>query len=90
MKRQYQDQELTKLRKETYPDRRQYTISSDHKTALFYFDSFDLGTTEEVFNNDGTVKATAGEHDSYYNVLEHLKMFKADGRIELSVSWLKS
>ena len=82
MKRQYQDQELTKLRKETYPDRRQYTISSDHKTALFYFDSFDLGTTEEVFNDNGTVKATAGEHDSFYNVLEHLKMFKADGRIE--------
>ena len=82
IKRQYQDQELTNLRKETFLNDKKYTVSSDHKTALFYFDSFDLGTSEEVFNLDGSVKLTAGEHDSFYNVLEHLQMFKVDGRIK--------
>ena len=82
IKRQYQDGELTKLRRETFQTSRKYTVSSDHKTVLFYFDSFDLGTNDQVFNEDGTVKATAGEHDSYYNVLEHLQLFKADNRVE--------
>lgn len=82
IKRQYQDNELTRRRKATFPNSRPYTVSSDHKTVLFYFDSFDLGTTDEVFNMDGTVKPTAGEHDSFYNVLQHFQMFKADGRVE--------
>ena len=79
IKRQYQDQELTKLRKKSFPENRYYTISSDLKTALFYFDSFDLGTSEQVFNTNGTVKTTAGQYDSFYNVLQHLQLFKREG-----------
>ena len=82
IKRQYQDNELTSRRRDTFRSDRPYTISSDHKTALFYFDSFDLGTTDEVFNVDGTVKPTACEHDSFYNVLQHLQIFKNDNRVE--------
>lgn len=82
IKRQYQDQELSEARKRYFTDDRPYTISSDHKTALFHFDTFDLGTAEEVLNDDGSIKITACEHDSYYNVLQHLQKFKEDGRIE--------
>ena len=82
IKRQYQNKELSRIRKETFMTSNQYTVSTDHKTVLYYFDSFDLGTKDDVFNPDGTVRVTAYEHDSYYNLLQHLQQFEKDSRIE--------
>ena len=82
IKRQYQNEELTKLRKETMGADRTWTISSDRKTVLFHFDSFDLGTTDQVFNEDGSVKTSAWKYDSFYNVLGYLKTFEAEGNVK--------
>ena len=82
IKRQYQDEELTNMRKASFGEGIDYKYSSDHKTVLFYFDGFELGTPEEVFNTDGSLKEDAYKHDSYYNVLQRLQHFKADGRVE--------
>lgn len=56
--------------------------SKDEKTAMFSFDSFSFGTSEEVFNEDGTIKSTAGEHDTYFLLLDVLKEIKAKGSVE--------
>ena len=78
IKRQYLNQKLSEERKK-YIGSQVHTVTSDHQTGYFYFDSFDLGTTADVFNADGSIKDTAWMYDSYYNVLQNLKEFKEEG-----------
>ena len=78
IKRQYQDNKLTAIKNEKFPPSIPYLISNDRKTALFYFDAFNLGTTEQVMNSDGSIKADAYKYDSFYNVLYYLNLFKQD------------
>ena len=59
-----------------------YLLSSDGKTALFSFDSFVFGTSDQVFNEDGSIKETAGEYDTYFLILDLLSKLKASGTVE--------
>ena len=56
--------------------------SMDRKTALFGFDSFSFGTSEEVFNPDGTIKDTAKDHDTFFKVLDVFQTLKRQGTVE--------
>ena len=57
-------------------------ISSDGKTALYVFDSFIYGATEDVFNKDGSIKSTAKEYDSYFNLLDLFTQLQKTGTVE--------
>ena len=67
------EKRLMTLRKEKYqgnntsvePLEGDIVYSADGKTAMFYFDSFKYGTTDEVFNNNGSVKNTAYKYDTF-------------------------
>ena len=56
--------------------------SQDRKTALFSFDSFMFGTSKQVFNEDGSIKADAGEYDTYFLILNLLQELKSQGTVE--------
>lgn len=59
------------------------TVTSESgKTAMFYFDSFVFGTKDEVFKEDGSIKATAKEHDTYFNFLNRLRQYSNSMGIE--------
>ena len=77
---------LTRIRKEitstAYQNAEVPLISDDQKTAMIFFNEFKYGSTSEVFNDDGTVKETAGLYDSFYYFLGQLKSLKALGTIE--------
>ena len=57
-------------------------ISSDGKTALYLFDSFIYGTTEQVFNKDGSIKTTAKNYDSFFNILDLFQSLKKNSQVE--------
>ena len=57
-------------------------ISSDGKTALYLFDSFIFGTTDQVFNRDGSIKSEAKVYDSFFNLLDLFKTLKTQGTVE--------
>ena len=57
-------------------------ISSDGKTALYLFDSFIYGTTDQVFNKDGSIKDTAKEYDSFFDLLALFKDLKKNTNVE--------
>ena len=57
-------------------------ISSDGKTAIYLFDSFIYGTTDQIFNNDGSIKDSAKVYDSFFNLLDLFKSLKNDGQVE--------
>lgn len=56
--------------------------SNDRKTALFAFDSFAFGTSDEVFNSDDTIKETAKDHDTFFKVLDVFQKLKLEGTVE--------
>ena len=55
---------------------------SNVKTVMFSIDSFDIGSSNEIFNSDGSIKADAYNHDTFYFVLENLKTIKQYGGVE--------
>lgn len=77
---------LTKLRKgsttKAYNAGTAPMLSSDGKTALYLFDSFIYGTTEQVFNKDGSIKSTAKNYDSFFNLIDLFKSLKNNGKVE--------
>ena len=68
------EKRLKVLRKEKYqgtnsafePVEGTILYSSDQKTAMFYFDSFKYGEYNEVFDDRGQVKNTAGRYDTFF------------------------
>ena len=56
--------------------------SSDGKSAMFAFDSFVFGTSEDVFNPDGTIKETAKSSDTFIKILHILTTIKNKGGVE--------
>ena len=56
--------------------------SQDGKTALFSFDSFKFGSSEEVFNDDQSIKETAGEHDTFFLLVNKFNEIKSRGNVE--------
>lgn len=51
-------------------------FSTSGKTAYFYFDQFKFGSSDQVFNKDGTVKDDAYMYDTYFNLLERFKFYE--------------
>ena len=49
-----------------------FIISDDNKTAMFMFDRFYFGTSEQVFNPDGTIKDDAGDYDHFIQITNAL------------------
>ena len=79
--------ELKEERGSAYTSMRDIThhdvvMSSDQKTALFSFDSFSFGTSEQVFNSDGTIKGSAMDYDTYFKMINVLQYIKANGNVE--------
>ena len=56
--------------------------SQDGKTALFSFDAFHFGASNDVFNNDGSIKETAKDYDTYFKIIDVLETIKAKGGVE--------
>lgn len=56
--------------------------SSDDKTALFSFDSFTFGTSSQVFNDDGSIKPEAKDHDTYFKLIDVFQTIKSRGTVE--------
>ena len=77
---------LTRTRKgsapKSYSSGDSPVISTDGKTALYLFDSFIFGSTEEVFNKDGTIKPTAKKYDSFFNILALFQDLQKTGTVE--------
>ena len=65
-----------------YRNERAYMISDDGKTGMFLFDEFKFGTTDEVFNKDGTIKYGARYSDSFYSLLAFFKELKNLGTVK--------
>ena len=56
--------------------------SQDGKTAMFSFDSFVFGTTEQVFNEDESIKQDARYYDTFINLIAVLQSIKNKGGVE--------
>ena len=56
-----------------YAQNNEPVFSSDGETAMFLFDSFIFGTSEQVFNADGSIKEGAEMYDSFISIS---KMFQ--------------
>ena len=69
----------TSMRDITFND---VVMSSDQKTALFSFDSFIFGTSEQVFDSDGNVRGRAIDYDTYFKMIKVLQYIKANGNVK--------
>ena len=56
--------------------------SADGKTALFSFDSFAFGSSEQVFNDDKSIKDTAKDYDTFFKLIDAFNRIKAKGGVE--------
>ena len=56
--------------------------SQDGKTAMFAFDSFTFGSSEEVFNEDGSIKSTAKNHDTFFKLVDAFTQMKEKGTVK--------
>ena len=71
--RSYLNYQLTNTRQAVYSRKgltpgSDIVYSSDGKTAMFMFDGFIFGTSEEVFNTDDSIKDTAYLTDTLHNL----------------------
>ena len=78
--------QLNRIRKDStsnaYQNASEALVSDDGKTAMFLFNEFFYGSSAEVFNDDGTIKETARNFDSYFNMLGFFKDLQALGTVE--------
>ena len=56
--------------------------SQDGKTAVVAFDSFEFGSSEEVFNEDNSIKETAKEHDTFFRLISAFNEIKNKGTVQ--------
>ena len=56
--------------------------SNDGKTAYIAFDNFIYGEPDQVFNEDGSIKPTAGKYDSFFRLISGFKTIKERGGVE--------
>ena len=56
--------------------------SEDEKTAFFTLNGFAYGSSEQVFNSDGSIKDTAGDYDSFFYMSSTFKTIKNKGGVE--------
>ena len=86
-KRHQTGEALNELRSQYYSSlgktaEKDIIYSEDGKTALFSFDSFAFGTTEQVFNEDESIKETAKDYDTFFKLIDAFKTIKAKGTVE--------
>ena len=79
--------ELGGYRRESYlamnaEAKKDVCYSSDGKTALFSFDSFEYGTSEQVFNDDDSIKESAKDHDTFFKLVDAFRQIKSRGGVE--------
>ena len=77
--------ELQQRRERVYGNKeatKDIIYSQDGKTAMIAFDSFSFGSSDNVFNPDGTIKNTAGDYDTYFKILNVLKTLKSTNTVE--------
>ena len=83
------DKKLLKMREDYYTQKLgaaesefgDVLYSNDGKTAMFHFESFAFGTTEQVFNQDGSISANAYKYDSFYNMINKFTTIKNRGGV---------
>ena len=78
---------LTSKRKRVYNSKyltvgEDIIYSSDGKTAMFMFDEFLYGTSEQVFNDDGTIREGAYNYDTYIRLVSVFNTLKEKGGVE--------
>ena len=61
---------------------RDIIYSADNKTALFSFDSFVFGSSDQVFNDGGTIKDTAKTYDTFFKLIDVIQRVKEHGNVE--------
>ena len=64
-----------------YAQNNEPVFSSDGQTAMFYFDSFIFGSTEQVFDNNGQIKDDAWYYDSFLSISRLFNNLKARGGV---------
>lgn len=79
--------ELTRIRKiqagANYSQSKEILYSSDQKTAMFLFNSFIFGNSEQVFDSKtGEVKEDAGQYDSYFLLLNFFREIKKNSNVK--------
>ena len=57
-------------------------LSQSKKTAMFYFDQFKFGKTDEVYNEDESIKDDAEQFDTYINFVNRLQKYASEGTVE--------
>jgi hypothetical protein len=85
--RSYLNYQLTNTRQAVYSRKgltpgSDIVYSSDGKTAMFMFDGFIFGTSEEVFNADDSIKDTAYLTDTFFSLIRLFNTLKAKGGVE--------
>ena len=84
------EERLKVLRKEKYqgtsidyePAEGDIRYSDDGKTAMFFFDAFKYGTYDQVFTDDGRVKANAYKYDTFFLFRDTLKEIATHTSVE--------
>ena len=56
--------------------------SNNGKTAMFHFESFSFGTTNQVFNPDGSLSPNAYQYDTFYNMIDKFTTIKNRGGVQ--------
>ena len=78
-------QALTAARDEAYKYKTpgaDIVYSDDGKTAMYMFNSFAFGTSEEVFNEDDSIKDTAYQFDTFINLISVFNEITRSGGVE--------
>lgn len=57
-------------------------MSQSGKTAMFYFDQFKFGKSEEVYNEDDSIKEGVEQYDSFFNFIKRLQQYESEGTVE--------
>ena len=56
--------------------------SQDGKTAVVAFDSFEFGSSRDVFNEDDSIKETAKEHDTFFRLISAFNEIKSKNPVQ--------
>ena len=86
-KRSALNKQLTDTRKTVYDNLSlvpgtDIVYSNDGKTAMFMFDHFSFGTSEQVFNSDDSIKDTAYLYDTFCSLIRAFNILKNKGGVE--------
>ena len=73
---------MNKMDESYYAQNNEPVFSSDGKTAMYYFNSFVFGTSEQVFASNGSIKSDAWQYDSFIALARLFNNLKNKGGVE--------